>query len=358
MNIYYFNPDNDLALASGVEHYTPTPMAEQLRLDLQLLPCWIASPGDYVLCDSHKWQSWVDAHGFGVRLITKEELSNVHEATFRPWGWNPAMRWRLARWGTDERLLPSKSHIMLLRKLAHRRTTIAIHNRISEITGKVFCSIPVELDNMDRISDFAHRYPGCYAKEPWSGSGRGIYRALNPQGRDFIQRCQGALTRQGSMLCEVPFERTLDFAIEMESSNQHTSIIGYSIFKSDFHLQYKYGIVKPEMELRDIITMQYPDYHIVEDAIIKVINELISPHYNGFLGVDMLLFRNSDGTIGINPCVELNLRTTMGTVTSILGEQHGLQGVFSIIPAEDIKNDDIALIPVDDNTRMIAVVRR
>ena len=49
-------------------------------------------------------------------------------------------------------------------------------------------------------------------------------------------------------------------------------------------------------------------------------------------GVDMLLFKDGQGT-GINPCVELNLRPTMGAITSVLGNTvvaPGTTGTFAI----------------------------
>ena len=135
MNVFYFNPDNDLAIANGGEYYTPTPIAEQLRRDLQLLPCWLADDGDCVLCDSNKWQQWVENKGLKVKRITKNDLSVLDNVTFRPWGWNPAIRKQLITWGANEDLLPSKSNIEHIRKLAHRRTTIDIHRRLTEITS-------------------------------------------------------------------------------------------------------------------------------------------------------------------------------------------------------------------------------
>ena len=196
MNIYYFNPDNDLALANGGDHYTPTPMAEQLRRDLQLLPCWIADEGDCVLCDSSKFQPWIHNHGLNVTIITPDDLPKLDgNVVIRPWGWSPAMRWRLLRYGVKESLLPTTSQIKQWRQLSHRRTTIALHEAISRYAHKSFCPAPIELTDLHAILKFAHDYPGCYAKEPWSGSGRGVYRALDPDGQDFIQRCKGALNR-------------------------------------------------------------------------------------------------------------------------------------------------------------------
>lgn len=47
--IHYFNPENDLALASGDAHYTPPASARQMARDLQSLPRLWAKAGDWVL---------------------------------------------------------------------------------------------------------------------------------------------------------------------------------------------------------------------------------------------------------------------------------------------------------------------
>ena len=70
------------------------------------------------------------------------------------------------------------------------------------------------------------------------------------------------------------------------------------------------------------------------DRLLKVLDALIAPHYDGPLGVDMMLYRNTDGTIALNPCVEVNLRMTMGMITAAMGSRHALRGRFSIISSD------------------------
>lgn len=56
-------------------------------------------------------------------------------------------------------------------------------------------------------------------------------------------------------------------------------------------------------------------------ALEEILTTMVAHCYDGYLGIDMLLFRQPDGTIGINPCVEMNLRTTMGVLTSVVGNR-------------------------------------
>ena len=51
--LYVFNPENDLALASGLVNYTAPKNARKIRNDLQMLPLWIASEGDSLLVENN-----------------------------------------------------------------------------------------------------------------------------------------------------------------------------------------------------------------------------------------------------------------------------------------------------------------
>ena len=42
MNLYLFNPENDLAIAFGGENYTPPPAAQLIGKELSTLPLWYA----------------------------------------------------------------------------------------------------------------------------------------------------------------------------------------------------------------------------------------------------------------------------------------------------------------------------
>ena len=55
----------------------------------------------------------------------------------------------------------------------------------------------------------------------------------------------------------------------------------------------------------------------IQKLLIKFIQKEISPHYSGILGVDMFLY-SDNSEILIHPCVEINLRLTMGYVARIL----------------------------------------
>lgn len=355
--IFIFNPDNDLALASGSKNYTAPPFAQRLRGDMQLLPAWFAPAGSAVVCDkAAEAQSWLDSHKLNIEAIEPHHLSALSgDYRVEPWGWSPAIRHFLKRMGAKETWMPDAEATARLRALSHRRTSVAIHKAVTRLAGRQLCSYPEETDSVDAVEHIAAQWGECYVKSPWSGSGRGVYHLLQPGARDFVQWCRGTIKRQGSVMCEKAFNRKIDFALELRCDGGKCSIDGYSVFESDFHSQYQYGVVDTQGSLRRRITDLYPAFDNVERWVSEAVTGIIANHYNGWLGVDMLLFEKSDGKVGINPCVEVNLRPTMGLVAAALGRR-GMRGKMVITSPRYLTSRYTPLTPIKVDTRYCAAL--
>lgn len=346
--LYIFNPENDMALASGRNSYNAPAWTLRFRHDLELLPAFIAQPGDLLLCqDATASQRWLDAMGLGVEAIETTALRGLRDVDVEPWGWSMPLCKELSLAGLHHSQLPSPEDMEWVRETAHRRTSIAVHQAIILEAGRVFSPLPVEATGMEQVAQWAQEHPGCYVKTPWSGSGRGVYRAIDAGTQQFDRWCRGAINKQGSVLMEEALDRVLDFALEFRCDDGEASFEGYSVFRSDDQSQYGGGIVAPGMELHDIIAASYPAIDEMVTSMTRVVKRLIAPRYRGYLGVDMLLYRTADGEIDIDPCVEVNLRCTMGLVTSVLGNRHGMRGTFAILPAA---NASTPLTPIYNDT--------
>lgn len=339
--IYIFNPQNDLALASGGINYVAPPFAVQMATDLAVLPAFVAEPGSMLITDSDLDADWLKrlngTFGFDVHAVKRSELRHLTNYQVMPWGWCLDMRRRLIKWGASSDRVPSKDAIYHLRGLSHRRISILIHKRLEEILCRQLCPNPVELATPEEVMKFVYRYRNCYIKTPWSSSGRGIYHTIDGATPELEQWCRGALRRQGSLLCEQALDKVMDFAVEFYCDNDKTIERGFSIFTTDFHSQYTSGEVAPRHVLKSRITALYSQFDEVIEALTQAIDELVAPHYTGWMGVDMLLYNTqcimhnaqSIGAdkIGIDPCVELNLRPTMGAITSVIGDKILAPGV-------------------------------
>ena len=331
-DVYLFNPEHDLALAHGAHNYTAPPFARQFRHDLRLLPAWVAPAGSLIAVPDdaplEEDRRWLHDHNLDITPVSISKIAELGPCRIHPWGWDATLRHQLLQTGVSSDYLPTDEQLDWIRRLSHRRTTIAVHQAL----GDSFSPCPVELSTQEEVVAFMRQHHGCYLKMPWSGSGKGIYRVIDPTGDNHVPRwIEGALKRQGSLLCEVGLDRVQDFAIECKCRDGHTMLMGYSVFDSDFHSQFGTGRVAPMEELHELLLGMYPDLDPVIGQLLLAIDELIAPYYDGPLGVDMMLYYDAKGHIALNPCVEINLRMTMGMVTAAMGSRHDLRGDFSIV---------------------------
>ena len=332
LDVYLFNPEHDLALAHGAHNYTAPPFARQLRHDLRLLPSWVAPAGSFIAVPDDapidEDRGWLHDHHLDITPVPISQIADLGDCRIHPWGWDAALRYQLLQSGISPEYLPTDEQLDWIRRLSHRRVTIAVHQAL----GEAFSPCPVELSTVQDVTAFAVQHPGCYLKMPWSGSGKGIYRVIDPTADNHVPRwIEGALRRQGSLLCEVGLDRIQDFAIECECHDRKTVLTGYSVFDSDFHSQFGTGRVAPKEELHQFLLNQYPDLDTVAEKVLKALDIIVAPHYDGPVGIDMMLYRDDKGITALNPCVEINLRMTMGMVTAAMGQMHTLRGSFKII---------------------------
>ena len=322
-----FNPEHDLALAFGGTNYTPPPLARILRRDLQMLPCWIASHGDFILSQNHETDSeWIDninnIYGIGAGVCSIKDIGTHND--IEPWGWNKFLQRRMFLDGAKPNALPSDKDIENIRFLSHRRISIKIHKMFLDAIPELQENIPHEYSSMSEILDFARKHPKAYVKAPWSSSGKGVYRALDINALDFTRWCSGIIKRQGSIMCEKPLSAVMDFAMEFKCTSGNTTFEGYSIFNNDTHCSFNGGLLMSTDKLHEKICSCIGNEDIIlkaRECATQIISHLIAPHYSGYVGIDMMIYKDMNGSLQLNPCIELNLRTTMGVISSVIGNK-------------------------------------
>lgn len=319
-----FNPDTDYALASGSPFFTPPASVIELRRRMALLPLAYALPGDSLLLldtditglSSDKTvPSITEVTQKGITPVTLSEVADTLSAMPRPfilpWGWNPSLCHMLLEAGVDDSLLPDNSQLSELRRLSHRRLTIAFNASMQNYLPSIEFELPCEITSEEEAINYWHNHTDCYFKSPWSSSGRGIMATAELEERHIRPWVHGIIRRQGSVLAEPGVKRSLDFASEWICKSGRAHFIGLSVFVTSSRGKYKYNLTDPQPRLQSIISQAYPAFgpDIIE-AQRHSLEQLVAPSYNGPLGIDMLT--STDGQL--RPCVELNLRLTMGMV--------------------------------------------
>lgn len=304
-----FNPENDLALASGLEHFTPPKAAVELARKEALLPLWWAEPGDLILAPPQMApQAESLKKQYGLHGTVTTDLSPCTEAM--PWGWSMHVRRKLINAGMSDTLLPSPSQIETIRALSHRRSTIAIHNSL----GTPNHLIPIEAFSIEQVRQAIAAFGRAMIKLPWSCSGRGVFSNISLKSEELERRLKGAINRQGSVIIEPLYEPVAECsALYYADGNGSVSLRGFSAFRSTPSGAYLENVIAPQPQI-----MAYCGRDAVAAAttLVPILGKLINGNYKGWLGVDML--RHSKG---LNPCMELNLRITMGVVALLKSEK-------------------------------------
>ena len=154
IDVYLFNPEHDLALAHGSHSYTAPPFARRFRHDMRLLPAWLASAGARVVVpdgsDVEADARWLAMMGLEVTPVEFGDIAQLGPCRIRPWGWDDALRYRLVQAGVEERWLPTFDEMEWVRRLSHRRVTIAI----LKMLGVDDAMLPVELSDAAAVTDF------------------------------------------------------------------------------------------------------------------------------------------------------------------------------------------------------------
>lgn len=320
---HLFFPENDLALASDLSNYTPPRMARATHAAGETLPMWYGRPGDVFICNGVN-NSWFNAMSEAFALRTDVFPHRPEEYTPRLWGWSKASRRRLIAEGFSVDRLPDDAALDAIRSLSHRRSSVIIADALAAFLPDFRFTPPaVEAFTVDEALTVIDAFGGdCVIKSPWSNAGRGIAFTRGFSENALAQRISDIINAYNSVLIERAFDNICDFAMLFESTDSgDVRYVGLSLFETDKRGAYMRNIVANDIIIADKIAEFLPENILrpVADSLCAILSDYIGGKYRGPLGIDMLVARTNAGNI-LNPCVELNLRNTMGHVAHALAE--------------------------------------
>ena len=329
MTLHIFNPDHDLALASGLENFTAPHAGRQLRHDLSWLPALWADENDYVLVDD------VPAAERSIRhrpvrcrhFVNYQQIASMSITSIVPWGWNAALCAQLRRHGIADALLPSSEMLDNIRQLSHRRTAAHLLPLL-QADGTV--GEATECTTTDEVNSLVNNYGKAVLKAPWSSSGRGI-RFLTPstlhlQPSTHSGWLRNTLLRQGSVMVEPLYTKVKDFGMEFFSDGAgNVNYLGLSLFHTS-NGAYTGNIIATEQAKREMLSRYLPTPLLDEtqQRICQILGPVFKNKYQGPFGIDMMVVKAKLSPLTshlsplLHPCVEINLRRTMGHVALAL----------------------------------------
>lgn len=302
--LHWFNPENDLALAANLSSYTPPKGALGLRRAGALLPSLWAEEGDKILV--------TDPCNRQDPLITSTAPAGFNPA---PWGWSSYAASVLKRKGVESPMLPEDEKLSWVRKLSHRATAAQVLAHMGYDPGL----IPVTAPNAAEAARALEKFGGRgVVKLPWSCSGRGVVTFDSTSSSSNLATLENMVRRQGSVTVEPLYDRIRDFAMLFRLDRGEATFEGLSLFVTDSSGHYGGNIIAPQHRLHEMLGVDL-------DALKRKLGAALVTAlegYDGWAGVDMLTYRTMHGTTAVAPCIEINLRMTMG-IAALLAERRG-----------------------------------
>ena len=316
--LYLFNPENDMALASGSPYYMAPASAKKMASDLASLPAWYAEPEGAILLGDARQAKWMEEEcRWPLEVEWTLELSPEFGRVL-PWGWNPALLRQLRERGMTG--FPSDFPMDAIRALSSRKKSVNLlaKMKLEGTQGESFW-----VTSVDGVAGIASLYDKVLLKAPWSGSGKGIQPVCGELDENLSGWVRRIIKVQGGVVVEPYYNKVVDFAMEFLASKGHVTFAGYSFFEADTRGIYKENLLASDETIEDRLSVYVPR-KVLEEVREKLLHELpllLGDAYEGFLGVDMMIVRMADG-YAVHPCVEINLRMNMGVVSRLFFDRY------------------------------------
>ena len=295
--------------------------------DLALLPLWYAAEGDFVFVeeeDELPLSAWLPP---GLSLpalpLTRKKIAagaaTLPRLEAAPWG---ISRQSVHLFGELKQMYELDLDVPAWKDdyacLTSRRTAARCFAEIRRLLPDFdFPAAPVFFSQPDETEAYLRRHPGLFVlKAPYSSSGRGlVWLNENGPGNSERNRIRGILHKQGAISLERQLNRVADFALEFSSDGKgNLSCEGLSVFDTHARGGYLGNRLQAPSALRKLLLAYAGEDELrrVQEAAGQALRQTYAYRYAGSMGVDMLIYQRADGSYGIHPCVEVNLRRTMG----------------------------------------------
>lgn len=351
--LWVFNPGHEEALlAPPTGRYTPSREVRQMRHELAPLLTLLASPSDIIYVPASADGSIAASllRGDG-QPATPQELPAQLEVCL--WGLEPhslAEIQRSSLFQQTELELPPITPTFL--QLSHRRASSDLLTFLIEQGEYPRDLLPqwVEAEE-DRektqeqlrkaIHEVSQRPLGdptqLLIKRPYSSSGRGVLPLPLPLQPKHLDALAGNCLRVGSVSIE-PFLRVRDnWAIEYyrdQTGEVHFYALSHFETLASGRAYAGNLLASPE-SLWEELSGRVGEgrlTHLIQLHTTWLKDALQASCYHGYIGIDLFLYEEQDQLL-LHPCVEINLRTTMGVLAHKAYERYfsaGEQGRFTI----------------------------
>jgi hypothetical protein len=303
--------------------------AQKMMSDLAFLPAWYAGDDDYVLVDSP--ENIPDFFLPTAKILPRKDLEAlpVSHLFVSPWGLTLQclqMFEKMRAKSKPDLVLPAWNDNYP--ELLSRKSSANCLEIIRQIMkDESIPAAPQFFSDIYNLKDFIEKNEENYIlKAPFSSSGRGL--RWIPKGRKLSQAdenwIRGVFNKQKTVSVEQALDKKADFALEFFSNGRgKVEYHGLSLFTTNDRGAYTGNVLASQKFLEEYVENLTGNdrFQLVRNAVAEALQVVYAGSYTGYLGVDMLVYREKGKNL-IHPCVEVNLRHTMGLLALHLSEKY------------------------------------
>lgn len=324
--LWLFNPGHEEALARTdlKGGYTPTAVVRRMMQELAPLMRYLAEEGDYILQPDATLQS-VTLLNHRAERVPAESYPTEH-LQLMLWadeGHAQRLALRLCE-GLGLRLMPLRLISEQYLRLSHRRSATDFLQQYYHTLSFPPALIPRWISPLGDEGETrraiesvqAELGAGLVLKRPYTSSGRGVELYARPLDEERVRHALRHCYASGGISLEPRLERVQDWAVEYYVGGAKTAVqyVGLSRFATSADGAYLGNSLAPEAELYAQLSAQVGASLLAQtiQAHQSYLEPLVSAGYTGYVGVDMMTYLGADGRLCLHPCIEVNVRATMG----------------------------------------------
>jgi len=333
-NIYIFNATCEMAISNGTVSFMPNRILTRFEQDLDILPICYAESGDVILVNQIPDTKFLESlQDVGISIprfelfpqtLTDKAFLKEEKASLKPWGWSPRIHHQLAPfksqcsqayldqpnayWKTEHKGLYSRK--LALECLDHITSNSPSNKYIPRDIFPVICT------KQSEVEELQNKWQQVVIKSPWSSSGRGL-QVLRKAfiNKSVEQALGGVLKSQGYLMVEALVDKQLDFSVQFHSDGKgKLEFLGFGFFDTNDNGQYQANYIGYTPNLFNQSLGNEEQELLVTDIEKALKKHNIANEYCGYLGIDCMLFLDTEGEMKVQPCLEINLRYNMGTI--------------------------------------------
>jgi hypothetical protein len=354
-DIYFYNPTCEYAVANGNANWQPNRILQKMEYDLCALPLFFAQKDDCVLVEKIPSAEYIESLkkldiAIPEFILKNDAIKNTAfinrpKNKLLPWGWSPSAHKFLSplkeSCSSEFQQSPVFNWKPEHRAVISRKFAAKILNQLQANISADFI-LPFELSpkvcfTRNNFETAVQQWGNVMIKAPWSSSGRGLQPITKtPVHPKVWEKVLGIVYEQGYAIVEPYLNKVLDIALQFELKKGKAEFLGISNFytnkKGQYEGNYLNGLPtnteKYISEFADFITREIP-----QPIINTIENSEMAIIYEGIFGVDTLIYCDEKNTLKINPCLEINVRHTMGMLAlrlekMIYREEKGIYRTF------------------------------